>query len=189
MAKVFDQINDDLSQFMAAQPLFFVATAPLAASGHINVSPKGLDSFRVLSPQQVAYLDVTGSGNETSAHLLENGRITFLFCAFQDKPLILRLYGRGRVVLPSSAEWRTVFSLFPPLPGTRQIVVADIDRIQTSCGMGVPLFEYAGQRQELVDWAAKKGDAGLKDYHQQKNLVSVDGLTTPLASLFHENET
>ncbi|MDX2228136.1 MAG: pyridoxamine 5'-phosphate oxidase family protein [Leptolyngbyaceae cyanobacterium bins.349] len=180
MAKVFDHLNEELQRFIAAQPLFFVATAPLGKSGHINVSPKGLDSFRVVSPNQVAYLDVTGSGNETSAHLLENGRITFLFCAFQAKPLILRLYGQGRVVLPHSPDWSAWCDRFQPLPGTRQIIVADIDRVQTSCGLGVPLLDYAGQRQELVAWAEKKGEPGLKAYWDQKNRVSVDGLPTPL---------
>jgi len=184
MAKVFNHITDDLAAFITAQPLFFVATAPLSRSGHVNLSPKGLDSFRILSPNCVAYLDATGSGNETSAHLVENGRITFMFCAFWDKPLILRLYGQGRVILPNADEWQAMASLFPPIAGTRQIIVANIDRVQTSCGSGVPLMNYVGQRQTMIDWAEKKGEAGLRAYHQQKNLVSLDGLTTPLASLF-----
>lgn len=183
MAKLFDHITDELQAFIAAQPLFFVATAPLSASGHVNLSPKGLDSFRVLSPNQVAYLDLTGSGNETSAHLLENGRITFLFCAFQAKPLILRLYGQGRVVLPTDAEWESIAVHLPTLPGTRQIIVADIDRVQTSCGMGVPLLEYADQRPELLRWAETKGSAGVRAYHAAKNQVSVDGLPTPIAAI------
>jgi len=182
MAKLFDHITDELQTFIAAQPLFFVATAPLSETGHINLSPKGLDCFRILSPNQVAYLDLTGSGNETSAHLLENGRITFLFCAFQEKPLILRLYGQGRVVLPTFADWQDVAAHFPALPGTRQIIVATIDRVQTSCGLGVPLLDYVEQRQELIRWAEKKGDVGVKAYHAAKNQVSVDGLPTPLAA-------
>ncbi|MDX2244458.1 MAG: pyridoxamine 5'-phosphate oxidase family protein [Leptolyngbyaceae cyanobacterium bins.302] len=184
MAKVFDQITDELREFIAAQSLFFVATAPLNAAGLVNLSPKGLDSFRVLSPHRVAYLDLTGSGNETSAHLLENGRITFLFCAFQAKPLILRLYGQGRTMLPTSLDWQQFAELFPSLSGTRQIVVAEIDRVQTSCGTGVPLFDYVGQRQELINWADKKGAAGLRAYHYEKNCLSVDGLPTPLANTF-----
>ncbi|MEX0269058.1 pyridoxamine 5'-phosphate oxidase family protein [Leptolyngbyaceae cyanobacterium UHCC 1019] len=181
MAKVYDRISDELQNFIRQQPLFFVATAPLNSAGHVNVSPKGLDSLRVLSPNRVAYLDLTGSGNETSAHLLENGRITLMFCAFQEPPLILRLYGQGAVVLPHTSDWQALYSLFSPLPGARQIIVAEIDRVQTSCGLGVPLYELQDQRSQLVDWAAKKGDAGLQDYRQQKNVVSVDGLPTPLA--------
>ncbi len=182
MAKVYDRISDELQTFIRQQPLFFVATAPLSAAGHVNLSPKGLDSFRILSPNRVAYLDLTGSGNETSAHLLENGRITLMFCAFQEPPLILRLYGQGRVVLPPDADWQTLYSLFPSIPGARQIIVADINRVQTSCGFGVPLYELQDQRSRLVDWAAKRGETGLQDYRQQKNSVSLDGLPTPLAS-------
>ncbi|NJP09986.1 MAG: pyridoxamine 5'-phosphate oxidase family protein [Leptolyngbyaceae cyanobacterium RU_5_1] len=186
MAKVFDRITDELQTFIAAQQLFFVATAPLTLTGHINLSPKGLDSFRVLSPNQVAYVDLTGSGNETSAHLLENGRITFMFCAFQGPPLILRLYGQGQVILPSSPEWQELHSLFSPIPGIRQMIVAEIDRVQTSCGMGVPLYEYEGQRSGLVEWAAKKGEPGLIEYRQLKNSVSLDGLPTPLGARLQE---
>jgi Pyridoxamine 5'-phosphate oxidase len=180
MAKVFESITPDLQQFIAAQQIFFVATAPLDDQGHVNLSPKGLDSFRMLSANQVAYLDLTGSGNETSAHLLENGRITLMFCAFQNQPLILRLYGQGRIVLPDAAEWEALYALFAPIPGARHIILADIDRVQTSCGMGVPLYEHQADRQLLVDWAAQKGEAGLQAYRQQKNAVSIDGLPTSL---------
>lgn len=182
MAKVYDHITNDLQTFIAAQHLFFVATAPLSPTGHINVSPKGLDSFRILSPNRVAYLDLTGSGNETSAHLLENSRITLMFCAFQGAPLILRLYGQGKVLLPSAPHWQDVVDLFPPLPGVRQIIVADIDRVQTSCGTAVPLFQYEGDRDELVKWATKKGDVGLYDYWLQKNMTSIDNLPSPLSA-------
>lgn len=181
MAKVFDRITDELQKFILQQPLFFVATAPLSPTGHVNVSPKGLDSFRLLSPNRVAYLDLTGSGNETSAHLQENGRITLMFCAFQGAPCILRLYGRGQVVLPSSEDWNPLLALFPDIPGTRQIIVAEIDRVQTSCGSGVPLLQYQQQREEIVRWAEKKGETGLHDYWQQKNFKSIDGLPTPLS--------
>ncbi|HEY9624133.1 MAG TPA: pyridoxamine 5'-phosphate oxidase family protein [Crinalium sp.] len=182
MAKVFEQITDDLQQFITKQHIYFVATAPLSAGGHVNLSPKGLDSFRILSPNRVAYLDLTGSGNETSAHLQENGRITFMFCAFQGPPVILRLYGRGQVVLPGASEWESLYSLFPSIPGVRQIITAEIDRVQTSCGTGVPLYEYEGDRDAIVQWANKKGEDGLLDYWQQKNRVSIDGLPTPLAA-------
>jgi hypothetical protein len=183
MAKVFDAITPELQEFIATQHLFFVATAPLSSTGRVNLSPKGLDSFRILSPNQVAYLDLTGSGNETSAHLLENGRITFMFCAFQGAPCILRLYGQGRVVLPPTQEWAELHPSFSPIAGARQIIVADIDRVQTSCGLGVPLLDYQGQRSALVNWAEKKGEEGLATYWQQKNLVSLDGLPTPLGEV------
>lgn len=180
MAKVFDQITPELQQFIADQQLFFVATAPLSPTGRVNLSPKGLDSFRILSPNRVAYLDLTGSGNETSAHLQENGRITFMFCAFQQAPLILRLYGQGRTVLTNDMDWAELYPLFPSIPGVRQIVVADIDRVQTSCGTGVPFYAYEGDREAIVTWAVKKGEQGLQDYWRQKNRVSIDGLPTPI---------
>jgi hypothetical protein len=183
MAKLFDSITEDLQKFIAEQHIFFVGTAPLSSTGHVNLSPKGLESFRILSPHRVGYLDVTGNGNETSAHLQENGRITFMFCAFQEPAAILRLYGQGYTILPSSPEWNSLYLLFPPIPGTRQIIVADIERIQTSCGLGVPLYEYQGQRQTLVNWASKKGEQGVKEYQQQKNRISIDGLSTPLSEI------
>lgn len=190
MAKVFDQITEDLQRFIRNQQMFFVATAPLNDNGHINISPKGLDSFRVLSPQRVAYHDLTGSGNETSAHLLENGRITLMFCAFQGAPMILRLFGRGRVIspprnsegsVPNTPEWDSIYPLFTEIPGTRQIVVVEIERVQTSCGTGVPLYDFVSQRHEMVKWAEKKGEQGLHDYWREKNQMSIDGLPTPLA--------
>jgi hypothetical protein len=181
MAKVYDCITEPLHTFIHNQSIFFVATAPLTADGHINLSPKGLDSFRILSPTRVAYLDLTGSGNETSAHLQDNGRITFMFCAFQGAPMILRLYGTGRTILPNTPDWDELFPAFTPIPGMRQMIVADLDRVQTSCGQGVPLFTHDGDRDELVVWSAKKGVDGLIAYQQQKNSVSIDGLPTPLA--------
>ncbi|WP_413172730.1 pyridoxamine 5'-phosphate oxidase family protein [Anabaena azotica] len=186
MAKVFDSITEELQKFIATQQMFFVGTAPLSPTGHVNLSPKGLESFRIISPLCVAYLDVTGSGNETSAHLLENGRITFMFCAFQEPPSIVRLYGKGKTILPNSPQWDSLYSLFTPLPGTRQIIVADIERVQTSCGFAVPLYEYQGQRETLVNWANKKGEQGIKEYHQQKNFVSIDGLLTPLSQVHNQ---
>ncbi len=181
MARTYDCITEDLQAFIRAQHLFFVATAPLLAEGHVNLSPKGLDCFRILSPNRVAYLDLTGSGNETSAHLQENGRIVFMFCAFEGSPSILRLYGTGRVILPGSAEWPDLASNFPYYSGIRQIVTADISRVQTSCGFGVPRFDYVGDRDSLLRWAEAKGEAGLAAYQQEKNAVSIDALPTPLA--------
>ncbi|MEM9924014.1 MAG: pyridoxamine 5'-phosphate oxidase family protein [Cyanobacteria bacterium P01_D01_bin.50] len=183
MAKVFDCITEELQQFIANQHIFFVGTAPLDSTGHVNLSPKGLQSFRILSPNKVAYLDLTGSGNETSAHLQENGRITLMFCAFEEPPCILRLYGHGKTILPGNSKWESLYSQFPEIPGSRQIIVADIERVQTSCGFGVPLYEYRSQRQTLINWANKKGKEGIKEYHNQKNLISIDGLPTPLGEI------
>lgn len=157
MAKLIECITEELQEFINAQHLFFVGSAPLSPTGHVNLSPKGLNCFRILSPHRVGYLDLTGSGNETSAHLQENGRITFMFCAFEEPACILRLYGQGQTILPSSPEWDSLYSLFPQMPGTRQIIVADIEKVQTSCGFGVPLYEYRGQRQTLVTWAKNQG--------------------------------
>ncbi|HET7233859.1 MAG TPA: pyridoxamine 5'-phosphate oxidase family protein [Longimicrobium sp.] len=180
MGKVVECITEELRAFIEAQPLFFVATAPLSPAGHVNLSPKGLDCFRVLSPTRVAYLDLTGSGNETAAHLQENARITFMFCAFGGPPRILRLYGTGGVVLPGHTQWAELAPLFPEYPGVRQIVVADVERVQTSCGFAVPLMEYVGQRDTLLRWAEAKGD-DLGRYRQEKNSRSIDGLPTPYA--------
>lgn len=176
MAKRYDELNQDLIQFIWKQQMFFVATAP--ANGHVNVSPKGLDSLRVLAPNIVAWLNVTGSGNESAAHVLENGRMTIMFCAFEGKPMILRLYGKARVVHQRDAEWDSLLTKFDSLAGARQIFVLDIDLVQTSCGMGVPLFEYSGQRRQLVEWAEKKGPEGVAEYWERKNQVSLDGRPT-----------
>lgn len=179
MAKVLPEIDAELAAWMAAQPLFFTATAPLAGDGHINLSPRGLDTFRVLGPHQVAWLDLTGSGNESAAHLAQNGRITVMFCAFAGPPRILRLYGRGEVVLPGDPAWAGLRPHFPALPGERQIVRVAVERIQTSCGAGVPLMDYRGQRDELLAWARNKGEDGMAEYRRQKNAVSIDGLPAP----------
>ena len=178
MAKFYPELDDNLHQFIAAQKLFFVATAPDA--GRLSLSPKGLDSLRVLDNKRVAYLDITGSGNETAAHLRQNGRMTMMFCAFEGDPLILRLYGQGRTVRREDADWAGLVSLFPSYPGVRQIMVLDIDSLQTSCGAGVPLFDYRGERDKLLRWAEKKGDDGIRAYWQEKNRVSIDGLPTGL---------
>ena len=180
MAKFYESITEHQQAFIAKQRIFFVSSAPLDQGGHVNLSPKGLDSFRVLSPTQVAYMDLTSSGNETSAHLLENGRITFMFCAFGNPPLILRLYGKGRTVLPSHQDWRAISSHFEIYPSTRQMIVAAIDKVQTSCGFGVPCYEYVGERDHHFRWAERKGAEGLEEYRQAHNLTSLDGLPTPI---------
>lgn len=186
MAKLYDTITDELAAFIRAQPLFFVASAPLDPHGHVNLSPKGLDCLQILSPLQVAYLDLTGSGNETSAHLLENGRITLMFCAFAGPPKILRLYGQGRVVLPQTPVWDALAPRFGYYDGARQIIVTDVTRVQTSCGFGVPLMDYVGQRDQAIRWAEAKGADGIAAYQREKNMVSIDGLRTPLADQFEQ---
>jgi hypothetical protein len=180
MAKMLEEISDELRAFIEKQHLFFVATAPLQASGHINLSPKGLDAFRILSPKQVAYMDLTGSGNETSAHVLENGRITFMFCAFEGAPNIVRLYGAGRVVLPEHEEWSALQAHFTLLEGVRQIVLADVEFVQTSCGFGVPMYEFQEHRKGLTHWARGKGAEGVRKYQEENNQASIDGLPTLL---------
>ncbi len=183
MAKLSDTILDHHAEFIAKQKMYFVATAPLTPDGHINLSPKGTDSFRVLSPTQVAYLDMTGSGNETSAHLLENGRITVMFCAFDGPPNILRLYGHGFTVLPTDSRWSGLSSRFDlSLPAIRQIIVVDVYHVQTSCGYSVPLYDYAGERDHAFKWAEKKGADGLVQYRHEKNRHSIDGLITAIGA-------
>lgn len=174
----YDSIREQERAFIEKQKMFFVATAPLGKDMHINLSPKGADSFRVLSQNRVAYMDLVGSGNETSAHLLENGRITFMFCSFDGPPNILRLYGKGYIVLPGDSEWEELSKLFRTRPDTRQFIVAEIHKIQNSCGYSVPLYEYNGERDYAQKWAEKKGAEGLEKYKNEKNRISIDGMPT-----------
>ena len=183
MAKFYNEISAHHKEFIEKQRMFFVASAPLSAEGHVNLSPKGMDCFRVFSTNRVAYMDIIGSGNETSAHILENGRITFMFCAYDGPPLILRLYGKGCTVIPEDAEWEELSSHFNLVMATRQIIVADIDMVQTSCGFSVPYYTYAGERDHAGKWAANKGVEGLELYKAEKNLVSIDGLPTALLKI------
>lgn len=175
MAKFYSQLDDKLCEFIGQQQLFFTATAPI--EGRINLSPKGIDSFRCLDFQRVAYLDLTGSGNETAAHLPQNGRITVMFCSFTDKPLILRLYGRGEVISPGSAQWDNLIDQFTDLPGKRQIISIQLESVQTSCGYGVPIYELQEERSTLLDWSIKKGVDGVRSYQLENNRTSIDGLS------------
>lgn len=176
MGKVFDEITPEISAWMSRQRMFFVATAPLAAEGLINCSPKGMDSFRVLNPTEVGYLDVTGSGIETAAHLFENARIVFMFCAFAGPPKILRLHGTGTYHQPGSPGFDEVQHLFPALSGTRGIVRARLSRISDSCGFAVPKYEFVEERDTLLRWADSEGEVALEDYRAAKNTTSIEGL-------------
>jgi predicted pyridoxine 5'-phosphate oxidase superfamily flavin-nucleotide-binding protein len=176
MSRVLDGISAELREFLEAQPVFFVATAPAGDDGHINCSPKGLDTFRVLDPGTVAYLDLTGSGIETVAHLRDNARITLMFCAFTGRPDIIRLYGRGRVVVADAPDAADLLARFPEYPGARAVIVVDVERVSSSCGYAVPRMTLDEPRDELLDWATKKGAPALVEYHAEKNARSIDGL-------------
>ena len=174
--KLHPVLDEKLQYWISRQPLFFVASAPLSADGHVNLSPRGYDCLRILDEHTVAWLDLTGSGNETAAHIQENGRITLMFCAFQGDPQILRLYGRGETLLPGSQGWQSLRSRFPDLPGARQIIRVALERIQTSCGYSVPLMEAVGERDKLRQWSDKKGEQGLEAYREKNNSCSIDGM-------------
>ena len=176
MSKLYNGIDEVLARFIGAQRVFFVATAPLDPAGHVNLSPKGLESFKVIDPRTVAYLDLTGSGIETVAHLRENARVVIMFCAFEGPPKILRLHGRGEVIEPGDSRFPEFSKLFPKLPGTRSIVVVALERIADSCGYGVPIYRYEGERKQLIDWAQRKGTLGLAQYRSEINHSSIDGL-------------
>jgi len=176
MGKTRSIIDDVARQFIEAQHVFFVASAPLDAGGHVNLSPKGLDTFRILGPSTVAYVDFNGSGVETIAHIKENGRIVLMFCAFQGPPNIFRLYGHGRVVEAHEAEFAALAGSFSLCENARSIIVVEITRVTDSCGYGVPLFRYEGERTQLEAWARHRGAEGLKTYRAEKNRKSIDGL-------------
>jgi len=176
MAKTYDSISPDLARWLEQQHVFFVATAPLTADGHVNCSPKGMDAFRVLGPHDVAYVDLTGSGAETIAHLKDNGRIVFMFCAFDGAPKIVRLHGTGRVAEPGSPAFDELRSRFPNYAGARTIITAAISRVSDSCGFGVPKLDYVEGRDTLERWAEKKGPEALDQYRLEKNALSIDGL-------------
>lgn len=176
MGQRYPELSDKHIEFIARQKLFFVGTA--TADSRVNISPKGMDSFRVMDSKRVVWLNVTGSGNETAAHIQSSPRMTIMFCAFEGAPLILRLYGSARVIHTSSPEWPALQGHLPSLPGARQIFDMEVDLVQSSCGMAVPCFSYEGDRELLNDWASKKGHEGIKEYWAQKNQFSLDGVPT-----------
>lgn len=177
MGRSFDHIPDPLRAFIAAQRMFFVATAPLSGAGRVNLSPKGLDTFRVFSERLVGYADFTGSGVETIAHVRENGRLTIMFCAFEGRPLIVRLYGRGRVVEAADEGFAELLARFEPVPApARAVILLDVERVAESCGYGVPLYEFKGERDQIQKWCDRKGSDGIAAYQREKNATSIDGL-------------
>jgi hypothetical protein len=178
MGKLFDALNPNLTDFILRQPMFFVATAPSGDSGHVNLSPKGMaGSLSVIDPSTVAYLDLTGSGVETIAHVRDNGRITLLFNAFEGPPMILRLFGRGEVLLPDDADFVSLRPRFAPeAKAVRSIIVVHVDEVRTSCGYGVPLMDFVGDRDDQPRWADRKGEDGVVRYWADNNAASLDGL-------------
>lgn len=176
MGKRHEIINPELREWIAQQKVFFVATAPLTREGHVNCSPKGGDTFRILGDREVAYLDLTGSGVETLSHLQENGRIVIMFCAFTGAPKIVRLHGTGSVLYPADDGYPMLAQLFPALPGMRAIIRVTVNRVSDSCGYGVPQFDFVAPRETLTQWSVRKGESGLAAYRREKNASSVDGL-------------
>jgi hypothetical protein len=176
VGKIFDGIDDTLAAWIAMQPMWFVATAPLAADGRVNVSPRGHDSFSVLGPHRVAWVDYTGSGVETIAHLRENGRICIMFCSFDHRPRIVRLHGTGQVHLCGEAAYDEVVARHPDHPSTRAVVVVDVERVSDSCGYGVPVMDMVGERDLLRLSAQRRGPEALADYRAKHNAASLDGL-------------
>ena len=176
MASYYESIPNHLAAWIKVQPMFFVATSPSGDGGHINLSPKGLDTFRIVDSRTVAYLDLVGSGAETIAHLRQNGRIVVMFCGFDQPRRILRIWGEGEALYPGSSEYARLAAVFPQIPGSRSIIRVDIHKVGTSCGGGVPLMEVASQRDFLPKWAEKKGPDAMWEYQKEHNTVSLDGL-------------
>jgi len=176
MSHQHENIGPELAEWISRQHVFFVATAPLSPSGHVNTSPKGGEAFRVLGPLEAAYQDYTGSGAETAAHLQENGRIVIMFCAFDGSPKIVRLHGKGRVITPEHEKYADLASRFPPNPGTRAYVHIEVIRVSDSCGLSVPLLDFKASRDLLTNWAGKQGPEKMDEYRAKKNVTSIDGL-------------
>ena len=178
MGKKLEAITPELQEFIALQKIFFVGTA--AEEGRVNVSPKGTDSFRVLGANKILWLNLTGSGNETAAHLIKNDRMTIMFCAFEGKPLILRLYGTAKIYHERHEKFQEYATLFPPNTGARQIIEMDVELVQTSCGFAVPFMDYKEERTTLNTWAEKQGRDKIEEYWSNKNRQSIDGFDTKI---------
>lgn len=178
MGQKFEKLEQSHIKFIDEQKIFFTGTA--ANTGLVNVSPKGMDSFRVLSPEKVIWLNYTGSGNETAAHIMQNPRMTIMFCSFEESPIILRIYGQARIIPIDTEEGKKILSLFHNLKGLRQIFELKIQMVQSSCGMGVPFYKYKGERNGLMEWFEVKGEERLSEYRQEKNKTSLDGFPTDI---------
>ena len=185
MGNIHPRIEEKHREFIERQNLYFVATAP--KSGRLNLSPKGMDTLRVLGPERVVWLNLTGSGNETAAHLLEDERMTLMFCAFEGDPLIMRLYGTARAIEEGQTDWEQLIRLFPKSGGARQIIDMRVESLQTSCGFGVPLYDYTGEREQMRKWIEKKGPEGIRRYQREKNRLSIDGLPTTAGAMEGED--
>jgi hypothetical protein len=179
MSRFYQTLTPELREFIGKQHLFFVASA--ARNGRINLSPKGMNTFRILADDRVGYLDLTGSGNETAGHILHDGRLTIMFCSFDENPLILRLYGRGEIARPNDPSWPDLIPHFDQMPGQRQLILLHIESLQSSCGFGVPRYELLEVRQTLVQWCAKKGPEGVRKYWLEKNQRTIDGMETQIS--------
>ena len=180
MGQQFKGLSQSQIQFISEQKIFFVGTA--TETSRVSVSPKGMDSFAVLDSNRIAWLNVTGSGNETSAHVQQNSRMTIMFCAFAGEPLVLRLYGTAKVIHCADPDWVDLITTFKPLPGARQIFDVAVDMVQSSCGMSIPYFDYVGERELLNDWAKDKGNEGIRHYWEAKNQQSIDGIFTNIVA-------
>jgi hypothetical protein len=176
MAERFKELKENQIEFIKQQHIFFVGTA--GAAGTVNVSPKGMDTLRVVNERKVVWLNLTGSGNETSAHVQENGRMTLMFCSFTKQPLILRLYGKTNVIHPRDSMWKELSSLFDEYVGARQFFQLNLELVQTSCGFAVPFFEYRGERESLIKWAKSRRRDGIEEYWKERNQISLDGKPT-----------
>ncbi len=174
MGKRFNEISSELEDFILEQKIFFVGTA--AKEGRVNISPKGMDTFRVIEPNRIVWLNLTGDGNETAAHLLKNSRMTILFCSFDKKPLILRLYGDAKIYHVQDEQYDKYIDLFPKIAGSRQIIEMELDLVRMSCGHAVPFMDFKEERTQLKSWAEKKGEEGIKEYWKEKNTTSIDNI-------------
>ena len=180
MGKRFNEIRQEHEGFIKNQKIFFVGTA--ASSGRINISPKGMDTFRIIDKNKIVWLNLTGSGNETAAHLIRNERMTIMFCAFEGKPMILRLYGNAKIYHPRDISYKEYIDMFPQIAGARQIIEMEIDLVQTSCGNAVPFMDFREERSQLKSWAEKQGEKRLKTYWKEKNSASIDNFNTNISS-------